>query len=62
MLAAPSASDTLPIAARALVGASLRLLVRADEAAVLATGAKDRLRASAALIPLPTARRPYDDL
>lgn len=62
MLAAPSASETLPTAARALVGASLRMLVRADEAAVRAAGAKQRLLASAALLPLPGARRPYDDL
>lgn len=62
MLATPSASETLPVAARALLGVSLRLLVRADEAAVRASGAKERLRASAALIPLPAARRPYDDL
>lgn len=62
MLATPSASETLPAAARALVGASLRLLVRADEAAVRVADAKDRLRASAALLPLPAARRPYDDL
>lgn len=62
MLATPSASETLPVAARALVGASLRLLIRADEAAVRASEARERLWASAALIPLPTARRPYDDL
>lgn len=62
MLPAPSASETLPAAARALVGASLRLLVRADEAAVRAAGVRDRLRASASLLPIPAARRPYDDL
>ena len=62
VLATPSASETLPVAARVLVGASLRLLVRADEAATRASGARNRLRASASLIPLPTARRPYDDL
>ena len=57
MLAAPSSSETLPAAARVLVGASLRLLVRADEAAVRVTGATERLRMS-----LPVPRRPYDDL
>ena len=62
MLATPSASETLPVAARALVGASVRLLVRADEAAARASGARDRLRASASLIPLQRTRRPYDDL
>jgi hypothetical protein len=62
VLAAPSASESLPTAARALIGASVRLLIRADEAAVRAAGAKDRLRAGAALLPLPAARRPYDDL
>ena len=62
VLATPSVSETLPVAARALLGASLRLLVRADAAAAQASGARERLRASAALLPLPTARRPYDDL
>lgn len=62
MLATSSASETLPLAARALVGASVRLLIRADEAAVRAAGARDRLRGSAALIPLPRQRRPYDEL
>ena len=62
MLATPSPSETLPLAARALVGASVRLLIRADEAAARASGAKERLRASAALLPLPSSRRPYDDL
>jgi hypothetical protein len=62
VLATSSASETLPLAARALVGASLRLLIRADEAAIRAAGARDRLRGSASLIPLPRQRRPYDEL
>ena len=55
-----SPSETLPTTIRALVGASLRLLVRADEAAVRATESTERLRASAALLPLP--RRAFDEL
>lgn len=54
-----STSDALPTTLRALVGASLRLLVRADEAATRAAGTTERLRA-AAVLPLP--RRPYDEL
>ena len=55
-----SPSEALPTTVRALLGASLRLLVRADEAAVRAAGSTERLRASAALIPLP--RRGFDEL
>ena len=55
-----SPSEALPTTIRALVGASLRLLVRADEAAVRATESTERLRASAALLPLP--RRAFDEL
>ena len=55
-----SPSEALPTTVRALVGASLRLLVRADEAAVRAAGSTERLRATAALLPRP--RREYDEL
>jgi hypothetical protein len=59
-----SPSDALPTTVRRLLGASVRLLVRADEAAVRATETTERLRATAALgtglLPLP--RRPYDEL
>lgn len=54
-----SRSDALPAAARAVVTASLRLLVRADDAAVRAVETRDRLRTAVA-VPLP--RRPYDDV
>ena len=60
MLTLLSPSATLPGTVRTLVGASLRLLVRADEAAVRAAESTDRLRASVALLPLP--RRAYDEL
>ncbi|MCW2679474.1 MAG: hypothetical protein JWM62_875, partial [Frankiales bacterium] len=46
--------------APALVGASLQLLVRADEAAVRAADTTERLRASAGLLPMP--RRAHDEL
>jgi hypothetical protein len=42
------------------VGASLQLLVRADEAAVRAADTTERLRASAGLLPMP--RRAHDEL
>ena len=57
---AMSPSEALPGVVRKLVGASLRLLVQADEAAVRAAEASERLRATTALLPLP--RRPYDEL
>ena len=56
----PSPSDALPSTVRLLLGASVRLLVRADEAAVRAAETGERLRATAALLPRP--RRPYDEL
>ncbi len=60
MLTTLTPSEALPTTVRALVGASLRLLVRADEAAVRASESTGRLRASAALLPLP--RRSFDEL
>jgi len=57
---ANSPSDALPAAVRRLLGVSVHLLVRADQAAVRATETTERLRATAALLPLP--RRPYDEL
>ena len=59
MLTVLSRSDTLPSAARLLVGASLRLLARADDAAVRAGEHRQRLL-ERAVLPLP--RRPYDEL
>lgn len=55
-----SPSEAIPTAVRKLFGASLRLLVQADEAAVRAQQTSERLLATTALLPLP--RRPYDEL
>lgn len=52
-----SRSEVLPTTVRAVIGASLRLLVRADEAAVRAAETGERLRAV-----LPRPRLPYDEL
>lgn len=52
-----SRSDTVPAAARVLVGASVRLLVRADEALVRASDGTRRL-----LDLLPEPRAPFDEL
>lgn len=60
MPTALSPSEALPATVRVLVVASLRLLVRADEAAVRAGEAGQRLRATAARLPRP--RRAYDEL
>lgn len=57
MLTALSRPDTVPTAARVLVGASIRLLVRADVAVVRATDSTRRLRD---LLPQP--RRAFDEL
>lgn len=57
MLTVPSRSDTVPAAARVLVGASIRLLVRTDEAVVRATDGTRRLRAL-----LPEPRQAFDEL
>lgn len=60
------ASEALPRATRRLVGASLRALVRADQAAVRGGEITQRLRSTAsgvpARIPIPAPRRGYDDI
>lgn len=60
------ASEALPLAVRRLVGASLRVLVRADEAAVRGGEITQRLRSTASAVPgrlpIPAPRRGYDDL
>lgn len=55
-----SRSSVLPTVVRALVGASVRVLVHADDAATRAAGSAERLRSTASLLPRP--RRAYDEL
>lgn len=59
VLTVPPRSETVPAVARVLAGTCVRLLVRADQAAVRATDATSRLRSSAVRLPGP--RRGYDE-